>query len=274
MWSAGASPHLSLGENPQEQARLSTWHLPHCTASHLLLLSPNFDDQLDPWDVHLDPGTFNSSPRRSTCSATCMIAPRASQCLGVICRGEEGAQQRQMNACTGPLSPNNNVAHATNAAHRARTFWPIRVPATVTDAAATYSLFLLPLLSGFCEIERPPPPKQSWGLGLRLGNHLAGDVGRSQSCSVQSRPARRSFHLRSSCGFDPLAGERYAIVNRVGRFNSHLHEAVKKVPLALVAPLLIFGLLPARVVAAAGELPLHGQLGSSLLGVLETRRSS
>ena len=143
MWSAGASPHLSLGENPQEQARLSTWHLPHCTASHLLLLSPNFDDQLDPWDVHLDPGTFNSSPRQSTCSATCMIAPRASQCLGVICRGEGGVQQRQMNACTGPLSPNNNVAHATNAAHRARTFWPIRVPATVTDAAATYSLFLV-----------------------------------------------------------------------------------------------------------------------------------
>ena len=134
--------------------------------------------------------------------------------------------------------------------------------------------FWLPLLSGFCEMERPPPPKQSWGLGLRLGNHLAGDVGRSQSCSVQSRPARRSFHLRSSCGFDPLAGERYAIVNREGQFISHLHEAVKKVPLALVAPLLIFGLLPARVVAAAGELPLHGQLGSSLLGVLETRRSS
>merc|ERR1719225_1715799 len=32
-----------------------------------------------------------------------------------------------------------------------------------------------------------------------------------------------------------------------------LHEAVKKVPLALVAPLLIFGLLPARVVAAAAN---------------------
>ena len=123
-------------------------------------------------------------------------------------------------------------------------------------------------------MERPPPPKQSWGLGLRLGNHLAGGVGRSQSCSVQSRPARRSFHLRSSCGFDPPAGERYVIINREGQFNSHLHEAVKKVSLALVASLLIFSLLPARVVAAAGELPLHGQLGSSLLGVLETRRSS
>ena len=46
------------------------------------------------------------------------------------------------------------------------------------------------------------------------------------------------------------------IVNVEGQFNSHLHEAVKKVPLALVASLLIFGLLPTRVVAAAGELPL------------------
>lgn len=58
-----------------------------------------------PWDIQLVPETFNSSPGRSTCSATCMIAPRASQCLGVICRGEEGVQQRQMNACTAPPLP-------------------------------------------------------------------------------------------------------------------------------------------------------------------------
>ena len=71
----------------------------------LALALSQFRRSTRPQDVHLVPGTFNSSPGRSTCSATCMIAPRASQCLGVICRGEEGVQQRQMNACTAPPLP-------------------------------------------------------------------------------------------------------------------------------------------------------------------------
>ena len=45
-------------------------------------------------------------------------------------------------------------------------------------------------------------------------------------------------------------------------FWSHLHQAIQKVSLSLVAPIFILRLLPAWVISPTCKLPLYGQLRS------------
>ena len=126
-------------------------HAPHSPTCSSL---PTTRRSTRPWDDRLVPGTINSFYG--------VIVPRASQCLGVIFWGDEGAcaAQQRMNAgckcCTAPLPI--TMWHTQRTQHTERGHL-----ANKSSCYCRYLFFcLLPLLSGFCETERPPPPKQGW----------------------------------------------------------------------------------------------------------------